>query len=83
MILGTFKILKIGSKIEPDYIFHLTSLVKFSYFDPVETWHTNNGKCSYFGSIRSINNKCIGIIITSDKCYENNEWYWDIEKLID
>ena len=27
-------------------------------------------------SLRKINNKCIAIFITSDKCYFNKEWIW-------
>ena len=26
--------------------------------------------------LRVLEKKCIGIIITSDKCYENQEWEW-------
>ena len=26
--------------------------------------------------MRKLDKECIGIIITSDKCYENQEWEW-------
>ena len=65
--------------IQPDYVFHLAAqpIVKYSYLHPVETWQTNVlGTVNILESLRFLNKKCIGIIITSDKCYENLEWEW-------
>ena len=42
-------------------------------------WHNK-----YIRFLRELDNNCIGIIITSDKCYENQEWEWgyrEIDKL--
>ncbi len=67
------------SKIKPDYLFHLAaqSLVNFSYEDPRLTWETNLiGTINVLDSLRYIDNKCIAIFITSDKCYDNVEWTW-------
>ena len=65
--------------IQPDYVFHLAAqpIVKVSYIDPIETWQTNViGTVNILDSLRYLEKNCIGIIITSDKCYENQEWEW-------
>ena len=73
------KVANLISKIKPDYIFHLAAqpLVKESYLKPIKTWETNViGTVNILDSLRFLEKKCIGIIITSDKCYENQEWDW-------
>ncbi|WP_269608001.1 CDP-glucose 4,6-dehydratase [Prochlorococcus marinus] len=73
------KLIKLIDHVKPDYLFHLAAqpLVKQSYIDPVETWHTNVlGTVNILNTLRLINNRCIAIIITSDKCYDNREWVW-------
>ena len=78
-IRDTEKVIKTIKEIEPDYIFHLAAqpLVSLSYSKTVETWNTNViGTVNVLESLRLLNNECIGIIITSDKCYENQEWEW-------
>ena len=78
-IKNTEKVIKCVNDIQPDYIFHLAAqpLVKYSYLNPVETWQTNViGTVNILESMRFLNKKCIGIIITSDKCYDNQEWDW-------
>ena len=73
------KVLDLIEKIKPDYIFHLAAqpLVKQSYLRPLETWKTNViGTVNILESLKLLNKECIGIIITSDKCYENQEWEW-------
>ena len=40
-------------------------------------WQTNvMGTVNILESLRLLNKKCISVIITSDKCYENQEWEW-------
>ena len=66
-------------EIEPDFIFHLAAqpIVSISYADPVGTISSNVlGTTHVLESIRNLNNKCVAIIITSDKCYENVEQIW-------
>jgi len=66
-------------EIKPDFLFHLAaqSLVSVSYSDPVETISTNvQGTTNILEALRTVNHKCVGIIITSDKCYDNVEWVW-------
>ena len=70
-------VVRIIKKVKPDYLFHLAaqSLVPVSYSDPVETISTNvMGTVNILEALKESNHKCIGIIITSDKCYDNVEW---------
>lgn len=65
--------------IKPDFLFHLAaqSLVSVSYDCPVDTISTNVlGTANILESLRGLDHKCIGVIITSDKCYDNVEWVW-------
>ncbi len=67
------------SSIQPDFIFHLAaqSLVPFSFESPHDTWTTNLlGTINVLESLRSIKNRCTVVLITSDKVYENKEWFW-------
>ena len=57
-------------------LFHLAAqpLVRYSYENPIETWKTKvNGTINVLDSLRLLNQKCISIFITSDKCYKNSE----------
>ncbi len=70
------KLKSVIKKFKPDFIFHLAaqSLVKKSYSDPVNTFTSNAiGTCNILESIRFLKNKCIVVIITSDKSYKNLE----------
>ena len=71
--------IKLIDMIKPDFIFHLAaqSLVLESYLEPIETITTNViGTANILEALRQSNHKCVGIIITSDKCYDNVEWTW-------
>ena len=75
-IKDTDKVISLIKKIEPDFIFHLAAqpIVSLSYLRTVETWKTNViGTVNILESLRLLNNECIGIIITSYKCYENQD----------
>ena len=61
---------------QPDFVFHLAaqSIVKKSYDEPLNTWSTNTiGTINVLESLREVKKKCIAVIITSDKAYENLE----------
>ena len=67
------------ASIKPDFVFHLAAqaLVRKSYDNPIETWQTNLiGTLNVLEALRSLNNQCSAVIITSDKCYDNVEWIW-------
>ncbi len=68
---------KILLETRPDYLFHLAAqpLVRQSYEMPLETWHTNTiGTAHILQALRKLDQPCIAILITTDKCYENREW---------
>ena len=61
---------------QPEIVFHLAAqpLVRYSYFNPVETYETNvMGTMNILESIRSINTVRAAVMVTSDKCYKNKE----------
>jgi CDP-glucose 4,6-dehydratase len=61
-------------KYAPEIIFHLAaqSLVRQSYYDPVETYMSNvMGTVHLFEAVRRTNSVRVVVNITSDKCYEN------------
>ncbi len=70
---------RIVSNVKPEIVFHLAAqpLVRRSYGDPLATWATNvQGTahileaCRHVASLRAI------VVVTTDKCYENQEWCW-------
>jgi CDP-glucose 4,6-dehydratase len=71
----------------PDVVMHMAaqSLVRESYDNPVATYETNvMGTVNLLESIRKTKSVTATIIVTSDKCYENEEWSWgyrEIDKL--
>ena len=67
------------SKVRPDIVFHLAAqaLVRESYKDPVETFTTNIiGTLNVFEACRKSAPVKAIVNVTSDKCYENQEWPW-------
>jgi len=65
--------------IQPQFVFHLAAqpLVRLSYSDPITTWQTNTqGTINVLEGLRLLSNPCVAIFITSDKCYNNQEWIW-------
>lgn len=67
------------SDVLPDFIFHLAAqpIVLDSYKYPHTTFMTNAlGTLNILEALRLHENKCVAIMITSDKCYENIEQIW-------
>lgn len=63
----------------PDIVFHLAAqpLVRLSYDIPVETYETNvMGTIHVMEEIRRSEHTKVGVLITTDKCYENREQLW-------
>lgn len=63
----------------PEIVFHLAAqpLVRLSYDIPVETYETNvMGTINVLEAIRSTESVKVGVMITTDKCYENKEQIW-------
>lgn len=64
---------------EPEIVFHLAaqSLVRYSYINPIETYETNvMGTVNLLDAVKESPTVRAVVIITSDKCYHNNEWRW-------
>lgn len=63
----------------PDILIHMAAqpLVRLSYYDPVETYSTNvMGTVNVLEAARSCKNLKAIVSVTTDKCYENKEWFW-------
>lgn len=63
----------------PEIVFHMAAqpLVRASYDDPVNTYQTNvMGTVNLFEAIRNCDSIKAVVNITTDKCYQNNEWEW-------
>ncbi len=64
---------------KPQIVFHLAAqpLVRLSYENPKETYETNvMGTLNVLECIRKSDCVRVGIMITTDKCYENKEQIW-------
>lgn len=64
---------------QPEIVFHLAAqpLVRLSYDIPVETYQTNvMGSINILEAIRATDSVKVGVMITTDKCYENREQIW-------
>ena len=58
-------------------MFHLAAqpLVRRSYSEPILTWETNViGSLKVLEATKSIEKKCVVIIVTTDKVYNNRNW---------
>ena len=63
-------------RFEPHFVFHLgaQALVRRSYEQPIETFLTNTqGTAHVLEALRHLAQPCIGLMITTDKVYENPE----------
>ena len=70
---------QIIEEVKPDFLFHFAAqaLVSVSYTDPIKTISTNVlGTTNVLEALRKSNHNCVGVFITSDKCYDNVEWIW-------
>ena len=64
---------------QPDIVFHLAAqpLVRLSYEMPIETYETNvMGTLHVLEAIRATESVKVGVMRTTDKCYENGEQLW-------
>lgn len=64
---------------EPDVIIHMAAqpIVKVGYSDPILTYATNvMGTAHVLEAARAAPSVRVVLVVTTDKCYENKEWYW-------
>lgn len=63
----------------PDIVFHMAAqpLVRASYKNPLETYEVNiMGTANLLEAARHCPSVKAIVNVTTDKCYENNEWVW-------
>ncbi|MFQ5851461.1 MAG: CDP-glucose 4,6-dehydratase [Candidatus Binatia bacterium] len=73
------EILAAMHRAEPELVIHMAAqaLVRRSYVEPVETYATNvMGTVHVLDAVREVGSVRVIINVTSDKCYENQEWVW-------
>lgn len=73
------KISRAMMKSQPEIVIHLAAqpLVRKSYQDPIETYATNvMGTVHVLQAVRKCKKVKAALVVTSDKCYENQEWLW-------
>lgn len=78
-IRDTQELATVMAEARPEIVFHLAAqpLVRDSYKIPVETYATNvMGTVNLLEAVRHCPSVRAVINITTDKCYENREWYW-------
>lgn len=66
-------------RFNPDVLIHMAAqpLVRLSYREPVETYATNvMGTVHVLEAARQCGNLRAVVNVTTDKCYENQEWEW-------
>lgn len=65
--------------VDPHIIIHMAAqpLVRLSYAEPVATIATNvMGTAHLLEAVRRRGKPCAVVVVTSDKCYDNQEWVW-------
>lgn len=70
------KLERVFKKYKPEFVFHLAAqpIVRKSYENPKETYETNvMGTLNVLEAIRNCDATKVGIMVTTDKCYENKE----------
>ena len=73
------EVVSVFSETHPEMVFHLAAqpLVRHSYRDPLETWSTNvMGTANVLEACRQTRSVRAILAVTTDKCYENQEWAW-------
>ena len=63
----------------PEVVVHMAaqSVVRRGYEDPIETYSSNvMGTVNLLEALRQLEQPCVVVNVTSDKCYENREWDW-------
>lgn len=73
------KLQAVFSHHQPEIVIHMAAqpLVRYSYQSPVETYSTNvMGTVHLLEAVRNTSSVKAVVNITTDKCYENQEWVW-------
>jgi len=73
------KLKKIVREANPEVVFHLAAqpLVRSSYNDPLTTYATNvMGTANLLDALRGLDDIKVAVMVTTDKVYRNNEWFF-------
>jgi CDP-glucose 4,6-dehydratase len=73
------KLQKIVHGSKPEIIFHLAAqpLVRASYTKPLATFSTNiMGTANLLDCLRGLDSVQVAVMVTTDKVYQNNEWFY-------
>lgn len=65
--------------IQPDIVFHMAAqaITLKGYEDPLYTFQVNGmGTANILDCFKQYPKDCQIVVVTSDKCYKNNEWVW-------
>ena len=72
-------LVKVINKVQPEIVIHMAAqpLVRDSYKSPIETYDVNViGTINLLEACRQSSSVKAIVNVTTDKCYENKEWYW-------
>ncbi|MEI6286677.1 MAG: CDP-glucose 4,6-dehydratase [Bacillota bacterium] len=64
---------------QPEIVIHMAAqpLVRESYVKPLETYEINvMGTANLLEAVRNCPSVRAVVVVTTDKCYQNNEWAW-------
>ena len=78
------KLIEIFKEYQPDMVFHLAAqpIVRKSYENPLYTFQTNSiGSINIMQAATECKNLPALLMITSDKCYHNKEWYFGYREI--
>lgn len=73
------KLLHVLQEVQPEIIIHMAAqpLVRDSYVNPIDTYAINvMGTVNLLEAVRHTTSVKAVINVTTDKCYENKEWFW-------
>ena len=73
------RLVKTLHKIQPEIVIHMAAqpIVRESYKIPLETYEVNvMGTANILEACRNTPSVKAIVNVTTDKCYENKEWYW-------
>ena len=73
------RLTEVVAEFKPEILFHLAAqpLVRKSYLEPRTTFETNvQGSVNVLEVVRTSESLRSVVYVTSDKCYQNREWFW-------
>jgi CDP-4-dehydro-6-deoxyglucose reductase, E1 len=77
-------VLQVVRETKPEIVFHLAvqPLVRRSYAQPIETFQINvMGTANVLEAVRRVGSARVIVVVTTDKCYENREWWWGYDEI--